>query len=76
MLNAPLSVCIVTDVVIVFSEGQFTVLFLPLEGPPAEPSFVLIIYIPLLLTNFISTVIILYKTWFVFYLIRLREMKD
>ena len=63
-------VCVVVDVAILFHKELFSSSFvlvnLPIIVFPAR-YFILIIYIPLLLTNLISTVIIFHKTWFVLY---------
>ncbi len=61
----------VIDIVIISSQGPITFLSL-LEGSLLEPYLFLLMYIPLLLTNIISTLIIIHKTWFVLHPIRLR----
>ena len=80
MLNVPLSqVCMMVDDVILYFKDPAPadlVFFSPDNITLRSVFFAMTVYVTLLLTNFISTFIIFHKTWFVFHLIQLGEMKD
>ena len=70
-------VCMMVDDVLLFAvvsaSGSSSIVVFNVSDLTAlrSPGFALTIYLPVLLTNFISTVMIFHKTWFVFHLIRL-----